>query len=319
MTTPTTDSGVTPGYPTSADEMTPLARLSTDLARAVDHAAAAVVTVHARHRLPSTGVLWRAGIVVTADHTVERDDEITVTLPDGQTLPATLAGRDPTTDLAVLRVEGANIAPAALNTNDDLKVGQLVLALGRPGRDEFSASFGVISAASGAWRTMRGGQVDRFIRPDLTLYPGYSGGPLVDAAGQIVGINTSQLTRSGNVTIPVSTVNTILDQLLAKGRISRGYLGLAMQPVRLPEHVRTALGLEQEFGLIAVEVAQDGPAAQGGLYIGDILLSLADQPVTSTDAIQSLLTPDKIGTPLVVQILRAGALTTLTFTVGERA
>lgn len=300
------------------EAQSPLLSLSNDLASAVERATAAVVTVNARQRIPSTGVHWRPGIVVTSDHTVERDDDITVTLPNGTTVPAKLAGRDSTTDLAVLKLDGIEATPAAIGDSNTLKVGQLVLALGRPGKDELSASFGVVSAASGAWRTMRGGSIDRFIRPDLTMYPGYSGGPLVDAAGQIVGINTSQLTRGSNVTIPTSTVNSVIDQLLSKGHISRGYLGLAMQTVRLPEHTRTALGLSQELGLIVVEVAAGGPAAQGGLMIGDILLTLNDQPVTAVDEVQSQLTPEKIGQSLPTRVLRAGALTNLNLTVGER-
>ncbi len=165
---------------------------------------------------------------------------------------------------------------------------------------------------------MRGGQIDRFLRPDLTMYPGFSGGPLVDASGQIVGINTSQLTRGSSVTIPTSTVNAVLDQLLAKGHISRGYLGLAMQTVRLPDGVKSTLGLTQDTGLIAVEVAPGGPAAQGGLIIGDILITVGDAAVASTDEVQSALTAERIGQPLAVRVIRAGALTTLNLTVGER-
>src|SRR5690348_8125083 len=161
--------------------------LSNDLANAVERAGRAVVAVNARHRTPSSGVHWRQGIVVTADHTVERDEEITVTLADGKTVPATLAGRDPGTDLAVLRVQGVEAAVAEIGDAAGLKVGHMVLAVGRPGEGGLGASVGVVSALGGPWRTWRGGQIDQLVRPDLTFYPGFSGGPLVDAQGRVVG------------------------------------------------------------------------------------------------------------------------------------
>jgi S1-C subfamily serine protease len=211
--------------------MQTLLSLSNDLASAVEHAARAVVAVHGRPRLPSTGVHWRPGIVVTAEHTVRADEEIRVAWADGRTAPASLVGRDPGTDLAVLRVGETDWPVAEVGDSASLKVGHVVLAVGYGPR----ASWGVVSALGGAWRTWRGGEVDRLVRIDLVLYPGFSGGPLVDAAGKVAGLVTSGLSRHLELAVPVSTVGRVVDELLTTGRISRGYVGLGLQPVALPE------------------------------------------------------------------------------------
>jgi S1-C subfamily serine protease len=241
-----------------------------------------------------------------------------VTLPDGQSVKATLAGRDPTTDIAVLKVDGVTLPEAPLGDTNNVKVGHLVLAVGRPDEGGLSASMGAVSAAGGEFRTRQGGVIDRLIRPDLTMYPGFSGGPLVDAQGNIVGITTSHLVRSFNLAIPVSTVNRIVDQLLTKGRIVQGYLGIGFQPVRLPDTTKAALNVQQDTGLIVFTVESGGPAAQSGAQIGDILLALDDTAVTDIHEIQGLLGPDRVGKPIQAHIIRGGSRTTLTITVGER-
>jgi S1-C subfamily serine protease len=299
MTTPTTNA---------------LTGFSDTLASAVDQAAKALVSVNARTRLPSTGVIWRQGVIVAADHTIEREDDITVTLADGTTIPATLAGRDPSTDLAVLKIDNQT-APAQIGDSSAVKVGHLVLALGFAG-GTLGASSGVVSAI-GSGRS-GGGQIEHILRPDLTLYPGFSGGPLVDLNGQVVGINTSRLSRAGAVALPTATVNAVVDQLSTKGRIARGYLGVSMQPVRLPDQIKSALNLSQNGGLIIIAIENDSPAAKGGLLIGDILLSIEGTPVGDTNDVQTLLGPDRVGKPVAVRVVRGGADTTVQVTVGER-
>lgn len=294
---------------------TTLTGFSETLASAVETAAKALVSVNARTRLPSTGVIWRPGIVVAAEHTIERDDEITVTLADGTTVPATLAGRDPSTDIAVLKIDNQT-APATIGDTNAVKVGHLVIALGFAG-GTLGASSGVVSAI-GSGRSGGGSQIDHILRPDLTLYPGFSGGPLIDLSGAVVGINTSHLSRSGAVAIPTATVNAVVDQLSTKGRIARGYLGVSMQPVRLPDQITSSLNLSQNGGLIIIAVENDSPAAKGGLLIGDILLSIEGTPVGDTNDVQSLLTPDRVGKPVAVRVVRGGADTTVNVTVGER-
>lgn len=294
--------------------MDALLSLSNDLAGAVAHAGRAVVTVHARHRLPSTGVHWRPGVVVTAEHTVRRDEEITITTPDGRTRPAILAARDPGTDLAVMRIEDSELPTADLGDTGALRVGHMVLALGYGPR----ASWGVISALGGRWRTWRGGEIDQLLRLDLTLYPGFSGGPLVDARGRVVGLNTSGMSRSLRIAIPVTTVSRVIDELLTRGRVARPYLGIGTQPVRLPEALSRRLAVPVEGGLIVVNTEPDGPAARAGLLMGDIVVALDGTPVRDTDDVQAVLGAKPVGATLTASIIRAGAPTEISITVGER-
>jgi serine protease DegQ len=294
--------------------MEALLSLSNDLAGAVEHAAPAIVAVHARRRLPSTGIHWRPGIIVTADHTVSMEDDITVTASDGRSLPATLAGRDPGTDLAVLRVPEMGSAAATLGDDAALKVGHMVLALGFGPR----ASWGVVSAVGPRWRSPRGGDIDRLVRLDLVLYPGFSGGPLVDAAGRVVGLNSSGLARESRLAVPVTTVSRVADELLRKGHVSRGYLGLAMQPVRLPEPLRAQLGLTSDVGLIVVTVQPDGPAARAGVLLGDVLVALDGTPVSDLEDVQGRLGSERIGTVVTVGVVRAGGRAEVRITVGEQ-
>ena len=294
--------------------MDTLLSLSNDLAGAVERTAPAIVTVHARRRLPSTGIHWRPGVIVTADHTVRAEEDITVTTPDGRALPAVLAGRDPGTDLAVLTVKDAGSATAALGDDAALKVGHLVLALGYGPR----VSWGVIGALGPRWRSWRGGEIERLVRLDLTLYPGFSGGPLVDAAGRVVGLNTSGLARDARLTVPATTVTRVADELLRTGHVSRGYLGLGMQPVPLPEPLRRQLGLTRETGLIVVTVEPDGPAARAGVLLGDVLVALDGAPVSDLDDVQARLGSDRIGVAVPAVLVRAGARTELSITVGTQ-
>ncbi len=302
----------------SSETPSVLLDLSNNLADAVERAGASTVAVHARQRHPASGVLWRPGVVVATDHTIERDDDITVTLPDGKGVRAMLAGRDPSTDIAILKVEGMNVPVAAVGDGAALRVGHMALAVGRFGEGGLGTSLGVVSALGGPWNTWRGGQVDQFIRADVTLYPGFSGGPLVNAAGEVVGINTSGLSRSMGLTIPAATVNRVVEQLLAKGHIARGYLGVGLQPVRLPDTLKRAVGVTSETGVIVISIEGGGPAERAGLFIGDILIALDGTPVADTDAVQALLGPERIGTPLVAKVARGGAPVDVTITVGER-
>jgi S1-C subfamily serine protease len=303
----------------SSEVSSALLALSNDLAEAVACASQAVVAVQARPRMPSSGVHWRQGVIVTADHTVKRDEDISVGLPDGRTAPAVLAGRDPSTDLAVLKLQGLEFPTAEIGDAAGLRVGHVVLAVARPGERGrgLSASWGVISALGGPWRTWHGGQIDQFIRPDLTLYPGFSGGALVDTRGRIMGINTSG-PRSMVLTIPPSTVNRVVSQLLERGRIARGYLGLGMQPVRLPESLKRTLNLTRAGGVIIVAVEPDSPAERAGLLIGDVLVALDGVPIGDTADVQALLGPERVGSAVVASIIRAGVLAERTIVVGER-
>jgi S1-C subfamily serine protease len=269
--------------------------LSTGLASAIEKVGPTIVAVNARPRVPTSGVLWRQGVIVSTHHTVRRNEDITVTMADGQTLPATLAGRDPGTDLAVLRITGAGPETAEIGDASSLKVGHLVLGVGRTYERRASASLGMVSSIGGAWRTWRGGELDQLIRLDLAIYLGFSGGPLVNSSGQVVGINTSGLARGAGLTIPASTVNRVVDALLERGSVARGYMGASMQPVALPEKLRASLSLQADSGLLVLSVEPDGPADKGGLMIGDVLIAIDGSTVQDTDDVQAALKGDRIG------------------------
>lgn len=289
--------------------MSTLSALSNDLAAAVERAGRAVVAVHGRQHMSSSGVLWRPGVVVTAEHALKREEEITVTLADGRNVVATLAGRDAGTDLAVLKIDAAEAGSAEVGDGAGLKPGHVVVALGRSGERGVSASLGVISGLSGAWRTWRSGHVDQLVRLDVALYPGFSGGPLVDVEGRVLGINTSGLSRVMPVAIPISTVNRVVADLLENGRVARGYLGLGMHPVRLPDG---------RSGVIVIDLQPDGPAGRAGLLIGDVLLQLNGAPVTDTDDVYANLGPASVGKKLKASIVRGGDDKEIEITVGER-
>lgn len=295
--------------------------VSEGLAGAVEKAGAAVVAVDARPRVPTSGVHWRQGVIVSTNHTVQRDEEITVTTGGGETIPATLAGRDPTTDLAVLRIAGdaaTNLAVVEAGDAGALRVGHLVVAVGRVSRRGVSAGLGMVSAAGGAWRTWRGGEVDRLLRLDLGIFLGFSGGALVNTEGRVVGINTSALSRGGAMTIPAATVNRVVDALLERGRIARGYLGVGMYPVMLPDEMRSKLNLTASSGLILLSVEAGGPAGKAGLMLGDVLVALGDTPTRHTDDVQGVLGADVVGQNVRATIIRGGSKMEIDVTVGER-
>lgn len=289
--------------------------ISNELAGMVEAAGPAIVRVEGRRRLPASGIVWSDdGIVVTAHHVVERDDRIGVGLADGKQVDAELVGRDPTTDLAVLRIEGAQPSSAMSAQEDDLSVGHLVLALGRPGRT-VQATLGIVSALGTSWRTAAGGTIDRYLQTDVVMYPGFSGGPLVDAEGKVLGLNTSAL-RGVSLTIPNLTIDRVVESILSHGRVQRGYLGVGVQPVNLPEAISKELG--QDTGLILISVEPDSPAEAGGLTLGDTLLSVNGEPVRRLGDLLSLLSGELVGEQVLISILRGGAPGEQTVTVGER-
>lgn len=284
-----------------------LAALSNELAAAVERTGKSVVAVHARPRFSSSGVFWRPGIIVTAEHTIRREEEITVTMPDGSNAPAILAGSDAGTDLAVLKVEGPGepVHPAA---NDPVP-GHVALAVARSEDSGVNASMGIISAVSGDWRTWRGGRLDHYIRLDLTMFPNTSGGVVVNTSGGAIGIASSALSRIAGVAIPAATVNRVLDQILSRGHVARGYLGVGLQPVELPDHHK---------GLIVLSLEPEGPAARAGVLIGDILVSLGDTGVDDTDDIQAVLEGHSVGQKVEAEFLRGGNSRKIAIVVGER-
>jgi S1-C subfamily serine protease len=287
------------------------------MAEAVAKAGAATVMVDARRRMPASGIAYAAELVLTADHVVERDDDLRILLPDGEQTPVALAGRDPGSDLVLLRLERAVLVPAQ-PAAQEARVGQLALALGRPSEEGIQASLGVISAVGGPVRTRRGSLLDRYLRTDTIPYPGFSGGPLIDAAGHVLGVNTSGLAPGVSLTIPASLAWGVAQALAQHGHVRRGYLGIRSQPVSIPAAQRQALGRGQEAGLLLVGVEDDSPAARGGLMVGDILVGLAGEPIDDPDQLLARLVGAIVGQPAEVEILRGGQLLKIQVKIGER-
>ena len=293
-----------------------LSQLSKDISTIVEGTGKAIVRVEARRRMPATGIIWTDdGVIVTSHHVVERDDNIVIGLPDGSTTSATLVGRDPSTDVAVLRADIAGHSPAARAASNGVKTGHLALALGRPGKS-VKATLGMVNAVGKSWRTPAGGPVDRYSQTEVTMSPGFSGGPLVDASGAILGMNTSGLLRGSAATIPVETLDRVVNAILAHGKVRTAYLGVGTQPVRL--QAAASANVDQETGLLIISVEESGPAERGGLLQGDTIVSLDGEPVRQVDDLLSLLSSDRVGKAVEVAVIRGGVLSKISVSLGER-
>jgi S1-C subfamily serine protease len=294
----------------------PLTDFSNGLTTAVEQAGESTVLVDARKRYPASGIALAADLILTADHVVTREEGIKVTLADGKSVSAAIAGRDPGSDLAILRLVEKALTPA--KTSDSVKVGQLVLALGRPSSAGIQASWGIVTAISGPARTFRGGMLDEYIQSETTPYPGFSGGPLINTEGEVLGLNTSGLTRGSSLTIPVIMAWRVGEALAEHGTVKRGYLGVRTQPVEIPEAGRQALKRDQSHGLLVLWLEEGGPAASSGLLVGDILVAIGGQPIGDADDLFSALHSETVGKAIAVEVLRGGHPETLNVTVGER-
>jgi S1-C subfamily serine protease len=297
-----------------ADGTHALSTLSDQLADAVERVGRALVQVNGRARRPSSGVVYAPGLVIAAEHAVERDDDLSVETAAGPPLPAELVGRDPASDLAVLRVAGLPGEPASPAATS-ARVGQLILAVGRPAARELMASIGVVSAVGGPVRT-RAGMLEQYIRTDATPYPGFSGGALTDARGAVLAVLTTGLAGGVPLGVPVALAWRLAETMTRQGHVPRGWLGIGSQPVRIPAAQRAGRG--HEMGLLIVEIAPDSPAQRGGLLLGDILVEVDGRHVEDGEALQALLGGERVGRAVTVQILRGGVPVTLAVTVGQR-
>jgi S1-C subfamily serine protease len=282
--------------------------VSDALADTVEAASAGVVRVEGRRRLAASGIIWREGVIVAASHAVKRDDEVKVGTPSGEVMRATIAGRDKNTDIAVLRFE-SDLKPAALaGDHAALRVGHLVLALGRPG-ESVQATLGVVSAIGS-------GHMAGLIQTDVVMYPGFSGGPLVDASGKVQGMNTSGFMRGVSAAVSTTHVNRVVDVLLEHGRMKQGFLGVGAQPVRLPQTLAAELG--PETGLMLASVESGSSAADAGLYMGDTIVALDGEPTPHLDALLMLLGGDRVGQTVPVKVIRGGQIHEINVTIGEK-
>jgi len=293
--------------------MATLSDLSRDIADLVGQLGPSVVRVDARGGRPASGIIWADNLVLTADHVLEREDTVQVTGATA-TVKATIVGRDPGTDLALLRAEGLNGVPAPRGRSTDIRVGQVVLAIGQPG--ELQVTVGIVSGLSGAFRSWRGGQAERLIQTTAELLPGFSGGPLVDAEGRVIGINSWNFGRGVSHAVPLETADRVAESLRTHGRIRRAYLGLGAQPVRLSERLAKQLG--QESGLLVVTVEAGGPAQTAGLLQGDTIVTLDGDPMRHLDELFGKLGALEVGSAHRLGVVRAGERKDVAVTVGER-
>jgi S1-C subfamily serine protease len=291
-------------------------QFSGSLAGAVEKAAAGVVSIKGRRRrVPSSGILWAEGVVVTAHHVLERDEDIEIGLPDGTATTATVAGRDPSTDLAALRLAAAVSASTEWAEAGEVKAGHLIVGLSRPG-PRVRARLGILGGVDEGWRTPLGGRIDADLQTDLPIHHGYSGSALVDLKGRVLGVNTAGIYRATTVVIPTSTVRRVMDSLLSHGSVRRGYLGIATQPVRLPANLAERIG--QGTALLVTSVQPGSPADQGGLVLGDAITAFEGTSLRHPGELLPLLEEERIGTEATLSVLRAGEIREIRVTVGTR-
>jgi S1-C subfamily serine protease len=295
-----------------------LANLSTELAETVARASASIVAVHARRRIGTSGVVWKKGMILTTNEGIRFEDRIRVLFPDGHSGEAKLRGRDPGSDLALLEADTGGIAPVEFIPDDGLKVGQIAISVGRTADTGAIASLGMISGVAGEWRAWRGGRVNRFVRLDISAYPTSSGGAVVDASGNFVGLVSTGLSRTSVLGLTSSTILRVAPQLHDKGYVGRGFIGIALQPVRIPDDLRKNLELEQTIGIMVLGVEPAGPAASAGLTIGDVLVSSAGRELSDPDVLAGVLDRASIGESIPFQVIRGGSRVTVNIKVGER-
>ena len=294
-----------------------LAELSGQIANAVESAAGSIIAIHARQHIPSSGVVWRAGIIVSAAHTVRSDGRVNVTLPNGERASADVIGRDAATDLIALRLENSSIPAVTRAPTESERVGSLVVAVGRPG-PRITAAFGIVSAVRDSWRTAHGTRVERVLRLDLSVYDGFSGGALVDAAGRAIGIDNSALARGTPLALTGTTIDRVLDELLERGHVRRPFIGVAVHPVALGKSLADKHGLKREQALLVVSVGDDTPAARAGLSLGDVLLDANGKALAHPTDLLDALAAVGDGSAVQLTVLRGGRVETVAVTPLDR-
>lgn len=297
--------------------MTSLLSFSQDLSALVAQAESFVVAIGG-DRFTASGIHWQDGLIITSYESINCDDTLMVKLPDGQTVQATVVGSDPTTDIAVLKLPGeTQLTTPNLSNTLPLAVGSLVLALGRAREGNLIASLGIVQTLGEAWRSRSGGRIDQLIRVNLNLGRGGTGGPLLNAAGELIGFNTFGPRRQV-LTIPVQTMSRVVQHIQEKGHVARGYLGVSMQIVPLPEDLQQQLNLANKSGVMILGLDPQAAAAQAGILLGDMLVAVNEQMIQSPQDLQVLLDPQSVGQTLKLQLIRAGTMQQISAVVGER-
>lgn len=294
--------------------------LSQELSARIAAVGKSIVAIHGGRRPGASGIHWRQGLIVTANHMIRRDQEILLALPDGTSSPATVVGRDPSTDLAVLKSDALAGVPVVETTSASaLQVGHWVVAVGRSHLGDLAASSGIIARLGSGWKTWRGGKIDRLMRPDLVLYPSQSGSALIDSEGKVLGMNTAALARIATITVPASTVDRVTGELLQHGHIRRPYLGVAMQTVTIPDAIRGKSEPASETGLLVLHVEPDAPAAKAGIMLGDLIVGIQGKTAGTLAGLQQVLGEFDPGKSATVTLIRGGERKQVDVVIGDRA
>ena len=299
-----------------AESTNSLVAFSDQAAQLVERTGSSVVAVHGGGRGSSSGIHWRSGVIVTAEEVLELDGDIKITLPGGRVVEASLAGRDPSTDVAVLRIQPDGLPAASTADAAPLRPGHVVLAVGNHEGGPV-ASLGIVATVGGPWHSLRGGTIDNLIRVDLVLSPATEGGALIDAQGRVVGMAVLG-PRRRVLAIPTSTIDRVVDQLLAKGHVFRRYLGASLQPMRRGSPSHDARPAGSGRGVLVVSIDPDGPAGRAGLLVGDIVMTWNAKPIDRVRDVMHLLRTDSVGATVDLQLIRGGAPMALKVVLGER-
>ena len=303
---------------TNGIEKSVWAQLSSSFADTIAHLENSIVAIDGGGRSTASGVVWRPGVIVTTHHGLRLRENIKIILAGGESLSARWIGSDATTDLAVLGIDADKLTPAPSANDPFTRAGEVVLSVGRSRLGDISASCGIIARTGNAWQTWRGGEIDRLIRPDIQLYVGQSGSALVNEQRQVLGINSPALARQAVITIPAQTIRRVVDAILKLGHVPRPFLGLAMQPIPIPEPVRELFPAGAEETLLVTHVEPKAPAAQAGVMVGDVIVSFNGKPVQGVHEILHRIRALHIGDTISLAVLRGGAKLDLTVSVADR-
>jgi S1-C subfamily serine protease len=293
-------------------------QLSKEITGVINHTGKSIVAVDGRAGHTSSGIVWRRDFVITASHTIRQEAGIRVILGSEQSVQARLAGRDRNADVALLKLDQEISAPPAeFGRAAELAVGDFTVAVARTRRGNLVASAGIVSGLMGEWKVHRT-RIDQFIRPDLTLYPGFSGGALAGFKGQVLGLNTSGFLRGKPITIPSSTLARIAEEIASTGRVARPYFGLVLQPVQIPERLQSSAGVSLSSGLLVMHVEAGAPADLAGTLIGDILLQIDGRSLDDLEDLHDVLDSKGAGQDVAVTLLRGGKVVQSTIKIGTR-
>lgn len=293
-------------------------QLSSSFADAITDLEKCIVAIDGGGRSTTSGVVWQPGVIVTTHHGLRLRENLNIILA-GASLSARLIGSDATTDLAVLGIDSDKLTPAPSANDPVTRTGEVVLSIGRSRLGDISASCGIIARTGSAWRTWRGGEIDRLIRPDIQMYVGQSGSALVNEQRQVLGINSPALARQAVITIPAQTIHRVVDAILKQGHVPRPFIGIAMQPIPIPDPARELFPGGAEQTLLVTHVEPKAPAAQAGVMVGDVIVSFNGKPVQGVREILHRLRALRIGDTISLSVLRGGTKLDLTVSVADQS